>query len=165
MDNTTHDRPDCFSLAELKAFQSLEGAVLTDVNYYLWLNQGGSEDMPYRFLYFLELLFEAHTPLLLSSGEDSAAVRISDAEALVKTAESLRKLHGQISIQRVSASALPLWEPLIGHSLEAVRLSKNEEGLYYNDALLLDFGQGQVLVALSGKEGLAVDAYGRPQPS
>ena len=49
--------------------------------------------------------------------------------------------------------------------LAAVRLSKNEEGLYYNDALLLDFGQGQVLVALSGKEGLAVDAYGRPQPS
>ena len=45
--------------------------------------------------------------------------------------------------------------------LAAVRLSKNGEGLYYNDALLLDFGQGQVLVALSGKEGLTVDAYGR----
>jgi hypothetical protein len=162
MEHTAHDhRPDCFSLAELEVFQSLEGAVLTDVNYYLWLNQNDSEGMPYRFLYFLELLFDAHLPLMLTSGEDSAAVRISDAETLVKTADVLQKLHGQISIQRVSAAALPLWQPLIGHSLEAVRLSKNEEGMYYNDALLLDFGTGQVLVALSGKEGLVVDNYGR----
>ena len=152
--------PECFQLAELEAFQASEGAILADVNYYLWLNLNDAEGMPYRFLYFLELLFENADPLLLSSGEDSTALQVSQAETLVKTADALHRLHGKISIQRVNAGALPIWLPAIGKPLEAIRLTKNEQGLYLNDALLLDFGEHQLLLEVHPeKEGLLVGVY------
>ncbi len=95
----------------------------------------------------------------LSSGEDSEAIRLISPEDLVKTARQLQTLHAQISMQRVNAGAFPLWAPLTGHRMEAVRLSKNEQGFYWNDALLLDFGARQILVGLSQKEGLEIGLY------
>lgn len=154
-----HTPADCFTLEELQVLQSFEGQALAAVNYYLWLNLAEGEDLPYRFLYFLELIFENGDSLLLSSGEDSEAIRVSDAETLVNTARQLQELHGKVTIQRVSAGALPLWEPALGKTLAAIRLSKNEEGFYYNDSLLLDFDTLAILVRLSGKEGLEVGIY------
>lgn len=154
--DTGNTPPDCFRLEELEALQSVENQTLVDVNYYLWLNQAETDEAPYRFLYYLELVFDDQSTLLLTSGDDSEAIRVSDAEALVKTAEALRRLHGKVIIQRVNAGSLPLWHGLIGQTLEAVRLSRNEEELYRNDALLLDFGGRKVLVQLSDKEGLLV---------
>lgn len=154
--DTGNTPPDCFRLEELEALQSVENQTLVDVNYYLWLNQAETDEAPYRFLYYLELVFDDQSTLLLTSGDDSEAIRVSDAEALVKTAEALRRLHGKVIIQRVNAGNLPLWHGLIGQTLEAVRLSRNEEELYRNDALLLDFGGRKVLVQLSDKEGLLV---------
>ncbi|HNM27046.1 MAG TPA: hypothetical protein PKL15_16500, partial [Saprospiraceae bacterium] len=158
MEKNTHSTgetpPDCFRLEELDAFQTVENQVLVDVNYYLWLNQAEADEAPYRFLYYLELVFDEQPPLLLTSGDDSEAIRVSDAGALLKTADALRRLHGKVIIQRVNAGNLPLWQPLIGQTLNAVRLSRNEQLLYRNDALLLDFGARQVLVQLSDREGL-----------
>lgn len=151
--------PGCFRLEELESFQSCETQVLVDVNYYLWLNRTDADLPPLRFLYCLELVFEDRGALLLSSGEDSEAIRVLSPEALIKTARQLQTLHGQVSIQRISAGAFPLWEPVMGRYLEAIRLTKNEAGLYLNDALLLDFGVRQILIQLSQKEGLEVGEY------
>ena len=127
MEKNTHSTgetpPDCFRLEELDAFQTVENQVLVDVNYYLWLNQAEADEAPYRFLYYLELVFDEQPPLLLTSGDDSEAIRVSDAGALLKTADALRRLHGKVIIQRVNAGNLPLWQPLIGQTLNAVRLS------------------------------------------
>jgi len=142
---------------ELQALQSFEDHVLADVNYYLWLNRAGdSNEITYRFLYFLELVFEGGSSLLLTSGEDSAAIRVSDAETLMHTARELQNLHGQISIQRVNAGAFPLWQPLIGKNLAAVNLPRHENGLYANDALQLDFDGSFMILQLSRKEGLEI---------
>ena len=146
--------PDCFRLEELEVFQSIEGQLLADVNYYLWLNQADDGAIPYRFLYALELVFDSNDSLLLSSGEDSEAIRVIAAETLLETARQLQQLHGKISIQRVSAGAQPLWLAAIGKMLEGIRLSRNDAGLYLNDALLLDFGKRRIMVRLSEKEGL-----------
>ncbi len=151
--------PDCFRLAEIQALQSFEAQELLDVNYYLWLNRTEAGAVPYRFLYSLELIFEVSGALLLSSGEDTAAIRLLAAEALIQTARDLQTLHGQVSVQRVNAGAFPLWQPVVGHALEAVRLSRNAAGLYLNDALVLDFGHRQVLVRLSRQEGLELSVY------
>ena len=151
--------PGYFRLDELEALQSCENQVLTDVNYYLWLNKTGPGELPLRFLYCLELVFESREPLLLSSGEDSEAICLPPPADLVKTARQLQTLHGQLSIQRVNAGAFPLWEPVAGRALEAIRLSKDETGLYLNDALLLDFGVRQIAVQLGPKEGLEVGLY------
>jgi len=148
--------PECFGLEELETFQSFESQLLADVNYYLWLNQADDGAIPYRFLYTLELVFDSNDSLLLSSGEDSEAIRVITAETLLETARQLQRLHGKISIQRISAGAQPLWQPAIGKILEGIRLSRNDAGLYLNDALLLDFGKRRILVQLSEKEGLEI---------
>ena len=163
MEQTHHDHqatpPDCFRLEELEVLQSFEGKTFIDVNCYLWLNQGTDETLPYRFIYYVELIFDDNSVLLFTSGEDSEAIRLGKVEELVATAEALRKLHGVISIQRVHAGSFPLWLPVQDQSLEAIRLSKQTEGFYLNDALLLDFGVHQVLLRLSEKEGLELIPY------
>ncbi len=149
----------CFRLDELEAFQACEHQILADINYYLWLNRADPSAAPMRFLYCVELIFEGPASLLLSSGEDSEGIVQLAPEALIKTAQRLQTLHRQVSVQRVSAGAFPLWQPVVGQPLEAIRLSRHESGLYLNDALLLDFGERQVVVQVGLKDGLEVGVY------
>ena len=62
-------------------------------------------------------------------------------------------------IQRISALAQPLWQGATGKILEAIRLSRNEQGLYQNDAVLFDFGSKQILLQLSELEGLELGRW------
>jgi hypothetical protein len=156
---TPNTPPDCFTLEALETFQQYEGRTLEAVNYYLWLNPGADGEASYRFLFYIELLFDDNMVLLLTSGEDSTAIHIGNAADLVDVAQQLKNLHDKITIQRVSANALPIWAEAVGKPLEAIRLSKNEDGLYWNDALLLDFDAPQILVELAKTEGLGVRAY------
>ncbi len=151
--------PECFRFEELQAFQAVESAALVDVNYFLWLNNTEPDQPPYRFLYAVELVFEGGGALLLSSGEDSEAIRLLSAENLLKTAQALQALHRQMTIQRLAAGAFPLWSDVLGQPLQAVRLTRHESGLYLNDALVFDFGEKQILVQLSPKEGLELGPY------
>lgn len=147
-------------MEELEIFQSFENQVLVDANYYLWLNQAETqEETPLRFLYALELLFESNETLMLSSGEDTAAIRLIDAASLIDTAKQLQALHGKVLIQRVSAGAQPIWQGAMGKMLAGIHLSRNEQGLYYNDAMLFDFGSKRLLLKLSEREGLELAPY------
>ena len=149
--------PDCFRLEELEQLQSIEGQTLVGLNYYIWLPAAPFEQTQNRgFLYFLELIFEGHDPLFLTSGEDSSAIRVSDAASLLHTATQLQALHGRASIQRLQADTSPLWQPLIGKTLTAIHLPRHESGLYANAALELDFGGSQIVVQLAQKEGLEI---------
>ncbi len=130
-----------------------------DVNYYLWLNQPGEGSAPRRFLYTLELVFENAGALLLSSGEDSEAICLIGAEELVETARRLQQLHGKALIQRVPAGVQPLWRESVGKVLTSIRLSRNDAGLFLNDALLLDFGERRILVRLGEREGLLAGEF------
>jgi hypothetical protein len=152
--------PDCFRMEELEIFQSFESQILVDINYYLWLNQAESEEeMPLRFLYALEMIFESNESMLLCSGEDSEAIRLIDAASLVDTAKQLQALHGKVLIQRISAVAQPIWQGAAGKMLEGIHLSRNETGLYRNDAMLFDFGSKRILLQLSDREGLELGEY------
>jgi len=151
--------PGCFRLEELQILQSFENQLTADANYYLWLNRPQEGSAPQRFLYALELVFDNAGSLLLSSGEDSEAIRLIEAEELVETARRLQQLHGQAVIQRVPAGGQPLWRGFIGKTLSGIRLSRNEAGLFLNDALLLDFGERRILVRLAEREGLLAGEY------
>ena len=148
--------PDCFRQTDVESFQSVENQILSGVQYFLWLDAENA--LPYRFLLALELLFESGESLLLSSGEDSEAIRVITAEALLETATHLQELHGKPIIQRMQRSEQGFWPGLMGKVLEAVRLSRHENGLYRNDALLLDFAQaGGVVIQLpESGEGLEI---------
>ena len=70
MENHSHQDnaspPDCFRLEELEQMQSFEKQVLAQVNYYCWIDQAEADALPYRFLFFLELVFEDLRSLLLT---------------------------------------------------------------------------------------------------
>lgn len=157
--NTAQIPPNCFRLEELEVLQAAEGKVLEDVQYFLWLNRFEGEQPPLRFLYAVELVLENSPSLVVVADEEEPGLRVVDAESLIQTARDLQTLHGQISLQQVHAGAFPLWESVAGTFLEAVRLTREENGLYLNDALLLDFNQHRILVTLAEKEGLAVMPY------
>lgn len=145
---------DCFRQSEVEAFQTFEHQALESVNYFLWRRNAKSS-----FLYALELCFKSGEALLLSSGEDSDGIRIITAENLVTTATKLKELHGEALIQRIAANIQPLWREIIGAVLQEIRLTRHESGLYHNDALLFDFGETQILLEWSGKEGLILGVY------
>lgn len=146
--------PNCFRLEELEKFQSLEGRLLAGVTYYLWLRRANDTDADKRFLYTLELVFDSGESLLLSSGEDTEAIRVITAEQLVDMAGRLHKLHGESVIRRMPADTQPLWHDAIGKALQGIRVSPTLTGLYLNDALVFDFGEFNILVHLSRQEGL-----------
>jgi hypothetical protein len=65
-------------------------------------------------------------------------------------------MHGEAIIQTTPAHAQPIWQNAYGQILNGIRLSRHPEGLYYNDALLLDFDACQLLVQPADDEGLAL---------
>lgn len=163
IDTTEQTTPDptpsgSFRLEEIEAFRSLEGEQLADVTYYFWFN---TEAPNQRFIYYIEVLFNSDSALLLSSGEDSNAIQVTDAMSLIQQARVLMERNsGKPAIQQLNASSSAIWKPLMGQTLSGVRLTKNEAGLYDNDALLLDFEQGGIVVALHDGGGLAISAMG-----
>lgn len=152
--NTDPTPPDCFKQAEVEAFKTFENQRLVTVHYYLWRANAKSS-----FLYAIELYFENGDTLLLSSGEDSEAIRIITAENLVDTALRLQVMHGEAQIQRIVANIQPLWREVVGASLQEIRLARHDSGLYHNDAVLLDFGEMQIMLELGEKEGLVLGAF------
>ncbi|MDO8365998.1 MAG: hypothetical protein Q7T20_04310 [Saprospiraceae bacterium] len=146
--------PDCFRQAEVETFQTFEDQRLATVNYYLWRANSKTS-----FLYAVELFFDHGETLLLSCGEDSEAIQIITPGSLVETAKKLQLLHSEAVIQRIVANIQPLWRDVVGETLQEIRLSRHESGLYQNDALLLNFGEKQILIELSEKEGLILGEY------
>jgi len=145
----------CFHQWEVETMESFDHQTLELVNYYVW-----RKDNQVAFLFAIELYFAHGETLLISSGEDSEAISVIKPESLVKTAQKLQDLHGKALIQRISAGIQPIWREVVGTEMLGVRLSPEESnGLYLNDALVFDFGENQVLLELSEKEGLEVGVY------
>lgn len=146
--------PDCFRQEEVEWFQSFENQKLETVHYFLWRVHSGES-----FLHALELAFENGETLLLSADEDSDAIRVVSENSLAETARKLQKIHGEAVVQKMLAHAQPLWQDVPGKVLQGIRLSSHENGLYQNDALLLDFGGKRILLQLSLKNGLELGEY------
>ena len=105
--------------------------------------------------------FENEDALILTSGDDTDAIRVSTAVDLIQKAQQIQTQTGQAAVQRMHASASALWQPVIGQVLQAVRLSKNDDNMFLNDALLLDFGEvnNNLLVTLNPTGGLALSRH------
>jgi hypothetical protein len=146
--------PDCFRLEDITNLRASEGCVLAQVNYYIWKSAPDARG----FLYFLEMIFTDHTALMLTSGEDSLAIRLSNAETLVNTARRLQAIHGAPMIERLSAQSSRIWQDVVGTTLRSVQLTKHENGLYANSAIRFLFDNQQVIVMIGEREGLELSA-------
>lgn len=155
MSESTITTPEgCFSLEDITTFRALDGEKLADVNYYFWTSADKSQQ---RFLLFMEILFVSEQALIITSGEDTDAIRIVEAMDVINKGKDLMARNDRKpAMQQLSATASAIWHPYSGQPLTSIRLTKNDAGLYLNDAILLDFGTGGVIVALHDKGGLAV---------
>lgn len=151
---------DCFALEELKILKSFDGRLLTGVEYYLWANEPRPSDARCEFLMGLKMIFEGDHPLVLTSGENSLAIGVTNPGFMAQLAEKLQKVNQQPVIRRISAGQQPIWQGLIGKVMQGIHLSRHSvlEG-YANDALLFDFDQRKLLVKLSDKEGLEAGIF------
>ena len=146
-----------FDLNNLQDLQRYEGDTLENVHYYIWFNPGKERDEPnVRFLYAVELVFEEAGSLLLRAGDQQPCIEIIEAGVLVEKAEQVRQLHEKIIIHQHVAAAFPLWELAVGERLEAILLSNDGTGRYYNDAMVFSFPSVAILLDLHKSEGLAV---------
>ncbi|MEZ4927872.1 MAG: hypothetical protein R3A50_16435 [Saprospiraceae bacterium] len=135
-----------FRLEELQTFLGFEHNTLSGVNYYLWVR--GAAENSQHFLFALELQFETGGRLLLSSGEGSEAISVISDDALIEIAKRLEQMHGHPVIQSMPRSNQGLWANITGTSLEEVQLSRGENNLFRNDALMLRFEEAHILVRL-----------------
>jgi len=147
------DIPDGhFTLAELQVFQRAENATLEGVDYYIWLDTEAEQPV-WKFLLAIELRMGAAGSVIISAGEDTDAIRVIQQEELLKTASALYRVHGKPVIQRASRDHQAPWTTVMNNVLQAVRLSKSEEGHYLNDAMMLDFGETGLVIALNQERG------------
>lgn len=155
------DIPDGhFTLAELQIFQRAENATLEGVDYYIWLDTEAEQPV-WKFLLAIELRMGAAGSVIISAGEDTDAIRVIQQEELLKTASALYRVHGKPVIQRASRDHQAPWTAVMNNVLQAVRLSKSEEGHYLNDAMMLDFGETGLVIALNQERGgLLIREYG-----
>ncbi|MFM7401595.1 MAG: hypothetical protein ACKO4W_11885 [Bacteroidota bacterium] len=141
-----------FTLAELQIFQKAENTTLEGVDYYIWLDTEAEQPV-WKFLLAIELRMGAAGSVIISAGEDTDAIRVIQQEELLKTAAALFRIHGKPVIQRASRDHQAPWNGVINNILQAVRLSKSEEGHYLNDAMMLDFGETGLVIALNQEGG------------
>ncbi|MDX2136167.1 MAG: hypothetical protein SFV52_15385 [Saprospiraceae bacterium] len=140
----------CFQQTELEHFLSLEGQTLEQVHYFT-VPAARAE-----YLHALELLFAEGPTLLLAADAEEPAMRAITPEQLMATARDL-KSRG-LALHLLDANRSALWAPLVGETLRAILLSKNEDGLSANDALVFDFGAHRLLLSTAETMGLAVSA-------
>ncbi|MFM7152653.1 MAG: hypothetical protein ACKOZV_00850 [Bacteroidota bacterium] len=141
-----------FTLAELQIFQKAENTTLEGVDYYIWLDTE-SEQPVWQFLLAIELKLGEAGAVIVSAGEDTDAIRVIQQEELLKTAAALFRIHGKPVIQRASRDHQAPWNWVMNSVLQAVRLSRGDEGHYLNDALMLDFGDKGLVIALNQDGG------------
>jgi hypothetical protein len=141
-----------FTLGELQTFQRAENTTLEGVDYYIWLDTGAEQPV-WQFLHAIELKLGESGTVIISAGEDTDAIRVIQQEELLKTASALYRMHGKPVIQRASRDHQAPWSGVMNSVLQAVRLSKSEEGHYLNDALMLDFGDTGLIIALNQDGG------------
>lgn len=145
-----------FSQEEVETFHSFDGKVLTSVNYFIWVQP---ENKQHRFLYCLELLFNIDESLLLMVDEDEDNLKIIGVSEFIAKASSLKERNGGIAVlQQADPSSIEPWKSVVGSLLLGVRLTAGDEGLYTNDALLLDFVNKGVIVAINDNGGILVVA-------
>ena len=143
--------PDCFAQEELEAFLALEHLLLENVFYYVV----PAPTMSY--LHAIEMVFAGYGPVVLAADAEEPAIRVLAQEALLEAAYGVQAQG--LTMERHTAKASALWASALGTPLMGVLLSKNEDGLSLNDALVLQFKDERLLVSLHETAGLSVQLY------
>ncbi|GAB4143142.1 MAG: hypothetical protein Fur0041_18260 [Bacteroidia bacterium] len=148
-----------FSFEELKALKNTEHKKLTTVFYHNWLNKANPHEA-FEFTDKIELRFEDGSRLVVgTSDETEQAIALDpDFDAEKRKLMLLHEFNGKIDQRSVDMTGNPLWSFAAGQTLLQIALVKEEENLYRNDAMLLDFGDEKLEIR-PGMDGLIVEPF------
>jgi hypothetical protein len=146
-----------FSSEALLMFAAAQGKVVQKVICHLWLNLM-NKDAAVEIIDNVELHFADGQRLTIGCNEQGDALDALKFDITQTTRELEEEFEGKIKILALDASATKMWEDVIGKTLTAVQLTK-ENNMYRADSALLDFGEEKRVIVMNPLDGILIDFY------
>lgn len=147
-----------FSDHQLKLLTTAEGKTLKKVIIYFWVNRFDPKAQV-DLIDNVELLFTDDTSLVITCNEESTGIDILSDFSFEEEKANLKLEFGdKIKIIPIDASTTKMWIDVIGGTIEAFELSKEDEQ-FLNDALIISFGTEKRSIGISLADGLIIDYW------
>jgi hypothetical protein len=149
-----------FSFDDLLALKAMEKKKLSKVIYHYWQNKTRPEEL-FEFLDKLELHFGNGESIILTTNEEvEPGIQVArDFDPEKSRLMLLHEFDGKIDMRSEDLTDNPLWEPAVGKTILMVGVVDDGDECFRNDAILLNFGDGEMLEIHPGIEGLIVEPY------
>lgn len=147
-----------FTDHQLKLLTSVEGKTLKKVIIYFWVNRFDPKAQV-DLIDNVELLFTDDTSLVITCNEESTGIEVLSDFSFEEEKAGLKQEFGdKIKIIPIDASTTKMWIEVIGGTIEAFELSK-EDTQFLNDALIISFGTEKRSIGISPADGLIIDYW------
>lgn len=147
-----------FSDHQLQLLTSAEGKTLKKVVIYFWVNRF-NPNAQIDLIDNVELLFNDDTSLVITCDDESNGISVLNDFNFEEEKENLKLEFGdKIKIIPIDASTTKMWTDVIGETIEAIKLSKEDEQ-FLNDALVISFGAEKRSIGISPSDGLIIDYW------
>ncbi len=147
-----------FTDHQLKLLTSAEGKTLKKVVIYFWVNRF-NPDAQVDLIDNVELVFTDETSLVITCNEDSTGIDVIENFSFEEEKAALKQeFDNKIKMIPIDASTTKMWTDVIGETIEAFELSK-EDDQFLNDALIISFGIEKRSIGMSPSDGLIIDYW------
>ena len=147
-----------FTDTQLKLLTSAEGKTLKKVMIYFWVNRF-NPDAQIDLIDNVELVFTDNTNLVITCNEESSGIDvISDFNFEEEKTQLKQEFGDKIKMIPIDASTTKMWTDVIGETIEAFELSREDEQ-FLNDALIINFGTEKRSIGISPNDGLIIDDW------
>ena len=147
-----------FTDHQLKLLTAAEGKTLKKVIVYFWVNRF-NPDAHVDLIDNVELVFTDDSTLVITCDEAAAAINVIDDFNFEAEKVQLKQEFGdKIKMIPIDASTTKMWADVIGQTIEAFELSREDEQ-FLNDALIINFGSEKRSIGISPNDGLIIDYW------
>lgn len=147
-----------FTDHQLKLLTSAEGKTLKKVVIYFWVNRFNPEAQV-DLIDNVELVFTDETSLVITCNDESSGIEVLNDFSFEEEKAQLKQEFGdKIKMIPIDASTTKMWIDVIGGTIEAFELSKEDEQ-FLNDALIISFGIEKRSIGVSPNDGLIIDYW------
>ena len=147
-----------FTDHQLKLITSAEGKTLKKVIIYFWVNRF-NPDAQIDLIDNVELVFTDDSSLVITCNDEGTGIDVIHDFNFEEEKSQLKQEFGdKIKIIPIDASTTKMWTDVVGETIEAFELSKEDEQ-YLNDALIISFGIEKRSIGISPADGLIIDYW------
>ena len=147
-----------FTDHQLKLLTVAEGKTLKKVVIYFWVNRF-NPDAQVDLIDNVELVFTDDTNLVITCNDESTGIDVIADFSFEEEKVQLKQEFGdKIKMIPIDASTTKMWTDVIGETIEAFELSREDEQ-FLNDALIINFGTEKRSIGISQNDGLIIDYW------